>query len=339
VFNHYQGFSTNPIVLVDLTGHFSVADLLIDIGMTILFAVAAVATAGAALAAAPAIVGAEAAVTTSTIVATVAEAAGAMANATGFVVSALKAADDIDDAVSHKHFLSKDQRSALGWAQVAAGVVATVTGLVTVGALGAGAFAEGAEQDAADFLRGPDDETDVTNAAGKRNAFVEGEQPDYIHLGPGEEIPPDPLLSNVEASTVTPSYNANDAGSSIDAIVGGPSPAQVPRLVTRAASQPISIQQPVLREVVGSNDLNVTDGAVFKSDRGLTTALKTGQAAQRSLSGSLDADVARSVGTPGTSPTRTAMNGNWSAEARNAMLNPGESHSIDAVLNRDTFSS
>jgi hypothetical protein len=228
VFNHYQGFSTNPIVLVDLTGHFSLQDLLIDIGTAIVFAVVAVATGGAALAALPGIVGAEAAVTASTIVAT---AGSAIASATGAVALAVKAADDIDDAVSGKHFLSNDQRSALGTAQLAAGAVATVAGLVAVGASAAGAIAE----DAADFLRDPDDETDVTNAASKRNALVEGEQDDInLYLRPGEKIAQDPLLSNVEASTVTPSYVSNDARSSIDSMLDGVSGrAAEPRPVTR----------------------------------------------------------------------------------------------------------
>ena len=60
VFNHYQAFSTNPIAVTDTTGHFSLTDLLIDIGAAILFAVVAVATAGAALTALPAVIGAEA---------------------------------------------------------------------------------------------------------------------------------------------------------------------------------------------------------------------------------------------------------------------------------------
>ena len=65
----------------------------------------------------------------------------------------------------------------------------------------------------------------------------------------------------------------------------------------------------------------------------LTAALNTQEAAHQYLSGSLGADVARSTG---TSPTLTAMNGNWDAEAAsNAMLNRGESDSIDAMLNRD----
>ena len=40
--------------------------------------------------------------------------------------------------------------------------------------------------------------------------------------------------------------------------------------------------------------------------------------------------------TTGTSPTLTAMNGNWGSEAAsNAMLNRRESDLIDAMLNRD----
>jgi RHS repeat-associated protein len=329
VFNHYQGFSTNPIVLVDLTGHFSLADLLIDIGTAIVFGVAAVLTGGAALAAAPAIVGAEAAaVTTSAIVTTVATAVTAIASATGAVASAVKAADDIDDAVSGKHFLSTDQRSALGMVQMAAGVVATVTGIVAaVGA--AGAVAEDAAQDAADFLRDPD-EPDVPNAASKRYALVEGEEPDYTYLRPGEEIPPDPALSN-ETSDVTVSYVSKDAPSSIDSVVDGVSGRTAePPPVTPSASRPIPIQRPVLRTWLGSRDLTATDSAVITSDRGLTASLNTDEEAFQSRIASL---VPRATG---TSPTLDATNGNWGVEAaRTGMLNRGESNSIDAMLNRD----
>ena len=330
VFNHYQGFSTNPIVLVDLTGHFSLEDLLIDIGTLIAFAVVAVATGGTAVAAAPAIVGAEAgaAVTASTIATTVATAVTAIASATGAVATAVKAADDIDDAVSGKHFLSNDQRSALGMVQLAAGVVATVTGLAA-GASAAGAAAEDTTQDAADFLADPNDETDPINVTSKRNAVVEGE----FDYQPGEEIGPDSLLSNKEDSPVSASYISKNAPSgSTDSLVNGPAPPPEPRPVTPSPSRPIPIQSNVLRSVTGSRDLTATDSAVIGNDRGLTTALKTGQAAQRSLSGSLGADVARSTG---TSPTLTAMNGNWGAEAAsNANLGQWEA-SIDAMLTRD----
>ncbi len=113
IFNKYQGFSTNPIINVDVTGHFSLADLLIDIGTFLVFAVAAVASAGAAFAAIPAIVGAEVGtVAATTVVTTVAEAVGAFASAAGATASLLKASDDINDAVKGKHFLTNDQRAA-----------------------------------------------------------------------------------------------------------------------------------------------------------------------------------------------------------------------------------
>ncbi len=152
VFNHYQAFSTNPIVNVDPTGHFSLADLLIDIGVAIVFAVAAIATGGAAAAALPAVAGLEAGtLTASTVAFTVATAAGAAASATGFVASAVKAADDVDDALTGKHFLTKSGRAAINIVEISAGVVAGVAGLATVGASAAGAgvdIAESAVQDA-----------------------------------------------------------------------------------------------------------------------------------------------------------------------------------------------
>jgi RHS repeat-associated protein len=331
VFNHYQGFSTNPIVLVDLTGHFSLEDLLVDIGTAIVVGIVAVATGGAALAAVPGIVAAEAAVTASTIVATVATAGSAIASATAAVASAVKAADDIDDAVSGKHFLSKDQRSALGTVQLAAGAVATVTGLVAVGASAAGAIAQGAEsatQDAADFLADPNDETDPTNVASKRYALVEGEQDD-IYLKPGEKIGPDSLLSNKEDSAVSASYISNNAASdSTDSLVDGSAPPPEPRPVTPTASRSIPIQRNVLQRWLGSRDLTATDRAFITSDRRLTAALNTNEETDQYFYRSV---IARLTGYP----TFTAMNGNWAVEAASNAY--PEEASIDAMLNRDTF--
>ncbi len=77
VFNHYQAFGTNPIINLDPTGHISLADLLIDIGMAVVFAVAAIATGGAAAAALPAVIGMEAgAVAASTVAFTVGDRRG-----------------------------------------------------------------------------------------------------------------------------------------------------------------------------------------------------------------------------------------------------------------------
>ncbi len=318
MFNKYQGLSTNPIINVDTTGHFSLEDLLIDIGTAVVFAIAAIATGGAALAALPALVAAEGAVAVSTVVATVALAVTAVASATGAVASAVKAADDVDDAVTGKHFLTNDQRSALGTVQMVAGAVAGVSGLAAVGATAAGAIAEGAAvgaedatQDAADFLADADDETDVVN---RRNAVVEGEDSDNANLlQPGETIGPDPELSNMDDDAVSVSYSANNARSSADSILDGPSSrAAEPRPVTPSASRPIPIQQNVLREVLGTGDMNATDEAVINTDRGLTASLNANESADEAVSGSFGADAARSTG---TSPVLTAMNGNWSEEA------------------------
>ena len=311
VFNHYQGFSTNPIVFVDTTGHFSLEDLLVDIGTAIVFAFAAVLTGGAALTALPAVMGAEVgALTVSTVVSTVAGAVAAVASATGFVASAVKAADDIGDAVSGKHFLSTEQRSALGTVQVAAGAVAGVAGLASVGASAAGAIAEGAEQDAVSFLADADDETDVTNVTNKRDAYVEGEQNDrYLYLGPGDTIPPDPDLSNLSEETA--SYIENDAGSSSsssDSIVNGVTGrAAQPRPVTPSLSRAIPMQRNVLQRVIGSTELNATDNSVITGDSGLTASINADDAAEDSSTGSLAANPTR--------PTLTAANGNWGQEA------------------------
>ena len=173
VFNKYQGFSTNPIINVDPTGHFSLEDLLLDIGMAIVFAVAAVATAGAAVAALPALVAGEAAaVTTTAIVTTVATAVTAVASATGAVASAIKAADDIDDAVTGKHFLTNDQRNALSTVQAVAGAVSAASGLAATGGIRSGHRAPPpmpkTRKNAADFLAETDDETPRSQQAQRR---------------------------------------------------------------------------------------------------------------------------------------------------------------------------
>ncbi len=154
----------------------------------------------------------------------------------------------------------------------------------------------------------------------------------YLYLRPGEKIPPDPSLSNVEeASDVTPSYNPNDARSGIDSTLDGVSGrAAGPRPVTRSTSRPILPQRTVLPKWLGTRDLTATDRAVLSTDRGLTASLNAQEEAE-SLSSSLGAGVARWTG----SPTLTAMDGNWDAEAAiNPTLNRYD-NSIDAMLNRD----
>ena len=190
VFNKYQGFSTNPIINVDPTGHFSLEDLLIDIGTAIVFTVAAIATAGAAFAGAAAIFAAEVgATTTSTIVSFAATAVTAYASAAGAVASAVKVADDVDDAVSGKHFLTNDQRSALGTAQMVAGAVAAVSGLAAIGAASAGAIAEGSEaaavQDAKAFIADEDDSSSTSEDPSSTSVSKPTADP---LLYPGDEI-------------------------------------------------------------------------------------------------------------------------------------------------------
>jgi len=347
VFNHYQAFSTNPITLLDTTGHFSLADLLIDIGTAIAFIVAAVATGGAALTALPAVIGAEVGtVTASTIAFTVATAVGAVASATGAVASTVKAADDIDNAVSGKHFLTNDQRTALGTVQIAAGAVAAVSGLATLGATAAGAgadIAETATQDAATFLRDPIDETDPANVDPRRLTLVAGEESDVLNpagLKPGQTIH-DYMseTSSGESPRVMSSLTettGNSAASTTDSIVDGPSgPVAQPEPVTPSASRPIPIRQNFLRATVGTRNLNATDSAVIGDDPGLTSSLRAISAnedsEEESISGSFAHNAASSTG---TSPVLTATNGNWDAEANN-FTNGDYTNSITAMLNRD----
>jgi RHS repeat-associated protein len=339
VFNHYQAFSTNPITVTDTTGHFSLTDLLIDIGAAILFAVVAVATAGAALTALPAVIGAEAATATASEVAfTVATAVAAVASATGAVTSTVKAVDDIDNAVSGKHFLTNDQRSALSTVQLVAGAVAFVSGLGASAAAGEviGEAAE-ATQDASDFLADPNDETDPANIAYKRNALVEGEEDDILNpagLRSGQKI--SDYMTDTSTgdsprvmSSITES-EVNNATASSDKIFDGATgnvAKQSP--VIPKVSDPIPIQQYVVRSVVGSNELNATDSAVISDDEGLTTSLKADDAA--SDSEEEGGDVARStVG----SPVETAINGNWAAQP-GSFGTGDESDPVAAMLNRD----
>ena len=86
VFNRYQGFSTNPIGLVDLSGRISQTDIIIDVSVLAVLVLVAVITGGAAAIAIPAVVGAMAvgaAVATSAVVGAVATGVGVAAAALG----------------------------------------------------------------------------------------------------------------------------------------------------------------------------------------------------------------------------------------------------------------
>ena len=308
VFNKYQGFSTNPIVNVDPTGHFSLSDLLIDIGSLLTFAIVAVATAGAALAAAPLIIGAEVGtVAVSTVVTAVAGAAAAVASATGAVATAVKVADDIDDAVTGKHFLTNDQRSAIGAVQMVAGAVAAVGGLATGGASAAefitdtGRFAASDLADSTDFL----DSDEEYESAGSSSQYDEVNSDDIEDEFDQPRVAAPRAQPRVSASMVD-----DDAAS--DSMVDGMSGrASEPQPVTPRASEPIPVQRGGLQDAVGGRDLDASDRAILNADRGLSESLQFDDAAEE-LSDSLDAMTIRPAP---TSPILSATNGNFSAEA------------------------
>ena len=148
IFNRYQGFSANPVNILDPTGHISLADILLDVGMFIAFAVATIATAGAASAAFGVIAAATeagTAVAATTVVAAASTTVAAVASATGLAASATRLGDTLDDAVTGKHFLSSGQRKTLGTVETAAGAVAAAAGLVTAGSAAVGAAADAAD--------------------------------------------------------------------------------------------------------------------------------------------------------------------------------------------------
>ena len=251
VFNRYQGLSTNPITFVDPTGHFSLLDLFVDIGTLIVFAVAAVATGGAAL------------VAESTVVATVLLGVGAAASAVGAGATAVKVADDVDDAVTGKHFLSATARKAIGTVQTVAGAVAAVSGLAAVGAASASAIsgAGSSVTDSEAFLQ-LDDEPD----AHYDNEFVE--VPD---IEPEPEPQPQPQLqAQPESSSdvlVVPSYTVDDAKSAVDSVIDGPSArGSRPAPSTPQTSEPIPMRMYGLRTAMGQIDLPAPDAAVIKAD-------------------------------------------------------------------------
>ena len=272
VFNHYQGFSTNPILLVDPTGHFSLADLLIDIGMVIVFAVATVASAGGALAALPAIAAAEVGAATASAVAYDRRpAASAVASATGAVASTIKMADDVDDAVSGKHFLSAQAQAALGTVQMVAGIVAVVGGLASVGAAPAGVLlTESAVQDVGEFLGSAADDVDAASA-GEPPA---GEPP--VETPPQQTGPDDDTeSSSSELGDEPPPEAPSNTATIIDAIVDGPTGGDVPQArVTPSVVEDVPAADDTVEEIVGGKQETAIDQAVVRSDPGLDSSIE-----------------------------------------------------------------
>ncbi len=267
VFNHYQGFSTNPILLVDPTGHFSLADLLVDIGMMIVFAIATVASAGGALAALPAIAAAEVGAATATAVATtVGLAASAVASATGFVASTVKMADEAHDGVSGKHFLSAQAQAALGTVQMVAGIVAVVGGLASVGAASAGVIlTESPVQDVGEFLGSAADDVDDASA---------GEPP--VETPPQQTGPDaDSESSSSELGDEPPPEAPSNTATIIDAVVDGPTGGEVPQPpVTPSVAGDVPAANDTVEEILGGNKQLAVDRAVFRSDPELDESIE-----------------------------------------------------------------
>jgi hypothetical protein len=231
------------------------------------------------------VIGMEAgALTASTIVFTAATAVGAVASATGAVTSVVKLADDVDDAVTGKHFLSKSGRKAVGTVETVAGVVAGVAGLGTVGATFAGAgadIAESAVQDASDFLASADDATGAGQTATKRFALVE------------DETQESDLSRASKSESVTPSTNSS-----------------------------LSSEDSALKNLTGSRNLSDADAAVIHGDWGLDGSLESQDAAESSSwEGHSDLedshpriDNSWSTGQPNPY-TRLAADGDWDLDA------------------------
>ena len=272
VFNHYQGFSTNPILLVDPTGHFSLTDLLVDIGMMIVFAIATVASAGGALAALPAIAAAEVGAATATAVATtVGLAVSAVASATGFVASTIKMADEAHDGVSGKHFLSAQAQAALGTVQMVAGIVAVVGGLASAGAASAGVIlTESPVQDVGEFLEtGADDITNVDDPSAGEPPVETASQPT------------DPY-SGSESSVLWEPETVSDTATINDAIADGTTGGEVQQPpVTPSAAETVPADDDALGDILGAKEEPANDRAVIRSDPGLDTSIEVqGQVAK-----------------------------------------------------------
>lgn len=149
VHNRYAAFDTNPIMKVDPTGQSPLVDFFVDLLFTLVFVVATVETGGAAAAlGAEAYAGIEAAeaVAEGASAALLAQGVATAANVVGAVSYGTRLADDVDNALSGKHFLSEDQRNDLNNVGTLAGGIAGVGGLVAAGATAASSAAAAADE-------------------------------------------------------------------------------------------------------------------------------------------------------------------------------------------------
>ena len=345
VFNRYQGFSTNPIGLVDLSGRISQTDIIIDVTVLAVLVLVAAITGGAAAIAIPAVVGAMAvgaAVATSAVVGAVATGVGAAAALLGAAVAATDLADDAQIAKSGTGFMSADTRKALQIVTYVAGAVAAVAGIAAVGAAAAGAVgatADAAEaaansswleqvQDEADFVdteigESYVDDTSDSGVDPRRIALVEGDQDD-IMIHPGEKI----------TDSVNLPAEGDDAGSASDvanAVLDGPHGEPVePAPVSQVGSRSIPIRANVTRGMLGGSNLSESDPVVFGNDPGLKVATQAAEDSDEEIADSLG--TARSVG---NSPPASASLGNWLEEPETGLSESGTPDEIDIFLERD----
>ena len=189
---YVQAFNTNPVNMVDPTGQSAISDLFWHVLGAVAFVAGAIATGGAAIAAEAAITAAVVAgeEVTAAIASAVLYGIATAANIGAVATSATLIADDAEGLQGH-HFLTNDQRNQLSTATLALGGIAAGAGLGGGAAAGADATTvadDAAQTEAAQTRVGPEDvrrnaivegeEPDVTfSATNKRNAIVPGEEP------------------------------------------------------------------------------------------------------------------------------------------------------------------
>ena len=289
VFNHYQAFSTNPIINVDPTGHFSLEDLLVDIGMVHRVrrrrrsppqeppsppCRPSSAPRSGRSPPAPSSPPSPTAVT-------------AVASATGAVASVVKAADDIDDAVNGKHFLTNDQRAALGTVQIVAGAVAAVCGLAAARRHASPPEPPPKPQDAEDVL---DDGAGRRHRRRRRrgstsNDVIEGRQqrrPYRAEQRRGLDVEDD-AGSSSDSDLEDSAGSRSESDSVIDGMSGH---ASEPPPLQQEPSDPIPVQQDDLQEALGSNNLNDSDKAILNDQPAIATALNSTESSESAVSSS-----------------------------------------------------
>lgn len=131
--NRYQGFNTNPIVYVDLSGRMSTLDIVLDVIFAVVFVATAILTAGAAAAAigaAAAAVEAGISLTAGVVLNVGATVIGTAANLVGAVTSAWLASDGISQAIGKGPLMTDETRATVTLVQSIASATAGATGAI-----------------------------------------------------------------------------------------------------------------------------------------------------------------------------------------------------------------